>query len=286
LVWKYRICQTKYILYARNLVPTSNDIYQETDRYKKTVFAKPAELLIIVTILYCLTLLVVEKMRSATALRFEVVFLLILLPFIFLGSMAPTPTWYQYYFAPVPFLILLGLYTLSNFRCRAFAQAAGVFVFVATFVSFVYGSPLVDASLLANLRANVRGLMSVESWTPLRLSREAARIRSHVDSRGGEGAVLTLSPLYAIESGLPIYKEFVTGPFAWRVSHLLPDAEAAERGLPSPSRISSFIQEERPRAVLTGREEELERPLIREIQRLGYQPIETSTGMVIWLSPQ
>jgi hypothetical protein len=247
---------------------------------RNAVFAKPGELLILVVTLYSLVLWGIDAMRSAARPRFEIVFLLLMLPFVYLGSMAPTPVWYQYYFAPVPFLILLSLYTLSNLRCSAFSEAAGLFLAVAASIAFIYGSPLKSDTM-------VRGFMRPESWTPIHLQREAQNIRAYVDARSGEGAVLTLSPLYAIESGLPIYKEFVTGPWAWSVSHLLSEEEAANRGLPLRSRIKSFLEEKRPRAILTGKEEErLEIPLIRGAQQLGYQSIVTPTGVVIWLPPE
>lgn len=246
----------------------------------QSVFAKPAELLSLVVVLYSLLVLGIEMVRGTTRPRFEIVFLLILLPFVYIGSMAPTPSWYQYYFATVPFLILLSLYALSNLRCSAFSEAVGLLFVVAAVISFIYGSPLIRDSMIS-------GLLRPESWTSIRIQREADNIRGYVDSRRGEGAVLTLSPLYAIESRLPIYKEFVTGPFAWRVSHLLSEEEAVNRNLPLRSRIKSFLGEKRPRAILTGKEEEeLEIPLIREAQQLGYQPMVTPAGIVIWLSPE
>ncbi len=248
----------------------------------RSAFAKPGELLILVVTLYSLVLSGIDAMRSAARPRFEIVFLVLLLPFAYVGCMAPTPTWLVYYFAPVPFLILLSLYTLSNLRCSAFSEAAGLLFVVAAVISFIYGSPLFKKDDM------VRGFMKPESWTPVGLHKEAERIRAYIDSRGGEGEVLTLSPLYAIESGLPIYKEFVTGPFAWRVSHLLSEEEAANRGLPLRSRINAFLEEKRPRAILTGKEEQeqLEIPLIRGAQQLGYQPKVTPGGVVIWLSPE
>jgi 4-amino-4-deoxy-L-arabinose transferase-like glycosyltransferase len=243
---------------------------------KDSVFAKPVELLILAVVLYSLVLLGINTMRSAARPRFEIVFLLLLLPFEYVGCMAPTPTWYQYYFAPVPFLILLSLYTLSDLRCSVFSEAAGLLLVVAAAISFIYSSPLKTGSM-------VRGFMKPESWPPVRLQREAANIRAYVDSRNGEGAVLTLYPLYAIESRLPIYKEFVTGPFAWRLSHLLSEEDAVNRGLPLRSRIKSFLEEKRPRAILTGKEEkQLEIPIIRAAQQLGYQPVVTPTSVVIW----
>ena len=235
----------------------------------KSVFAKPGELLILAVTLYSLVLFGFDTLRNGARPRFEIVFLLILLPFAYVGSSAPTPTWYWYYFAPVPFLILLSLYAVSTLRCSAFSEAASLFLVVAVLISFVYSSPL-------KIDSPIRGLMRPESWTPVSLQKEAERIRAYIDSRGGEGEVLTLSPLYAIESGLPIYKEFVTGPFAWRVSHLLSEDEAVNRGLPLRSRIDSFLREKHPRAILTGKEEEeLEIPLIKGAQEIGYQPAVT-----------
>ena len=151
---------------------------------------------------------------------------------------------------------------------------------IAALISFINYTPIKKNDM-------VHGLMRPESWTPVRLHKEAENIRAYVDTRSGQGAVLTLSPLYAIESGLPIYKEFVTGPFAWRVSHLVSEEEAANRGLPLSSRINGFMEEKRPLAVLTGKEKkQLEIPIIRAAQQLGYQPTVTPGGIVIWLSPQ
>jgi hypothetical protein len=245
-----------------------------------SVFVKPGDLLILVVTLYSLVLFRIDTIRSGARPRFEIVFLMLLLPFVYIGCMAPTPSWYQYYFAAVPFLILLSLYTLSNFRSSAFSEAAGLLFLVAAIIAFIYGSPLTSGSM-------VHGLVRPESWTPIRLHREAENIRAYIDSRSGEGAILTLFPLYAIESGLTVYKEFATGRFAWRVSHLLSEEEAANRGLPLQSRIKSFLEEKRPRAILTGKEkEQLEAPIIRGAQQLGYQRIVTPTGIVIWLSPE
>jgi hypothetical protein len=268
-------------IYRQEMAFSGPLLFAEKVKYLvNSVFAKPGELLILVVTFYSLVLFGIDTIRSAARPRFEILFLLLLLPFVYVGCMAPTPTWYQYYFAPVPFLVLLSLYTLSNLRRPAFSHATGLLLVVVAVSAFIYGSPLKDGSM-------VRGFMRPESWTPVRLHREANNIRAYIDSRSGDGAVLTLSPLFAIESGLPIYKEFVTGPFAWRVSHLLSEAEATNRGLPLRSQIESFVKEKPPRAILTGGEEkQLEIPLIRVAQQLGYQPIVAPSGVAIWLPPK
>jgi hypothetical protein len=279
-------------LYRKEMLfPTAMTLAGKVRHLKDSIFARPGELLILFATLYGLVLFGIDKIRSPARPRFEVVFLLLLLPFVYLGCIAPTPAWPVYYFAILPFLILLSLYTLSDLRYFALSEAVGLTLLVAALISFVYGTPL----------RSIQGLGTPESWTPIRLHRIAERIKAHVDSRRGDGAILTLSPLYVIESGLSIYKEFVTGPFAWRVSHLISGEEAANRGLPLRSQSQSFLKEKRARAILTGTEEEqLEVPLIREAQQFGYQPVVISTGneglkeppfdfsrnYVLWLSPE
>jgi hypothetical protein len=269
-------------LYRKEMEYTTAMTFIEKVRYlKDSVFAKPGELPIVVVTLYSLVVFGITKMRTHAPTRSEIVFLLLLLPFVYLGCMAPTPTWHQYYFSSIPFLILLSLYTLSHLRYSAFSEAAALLLAVMALLSFVYSSPFLSRSM-------VYRLMRPASWTPIRVHQEAEKLRSYVDSRSGDGAVLTLSPLWAIESGLPIYKEFVTGPFAYRVSHLLSAKEAAERGLPLRSGVKSFIEEKHPRAILTGqeREKQLEIPFISGADEFGYQQIVTPRGFVLWLAPE
>ncbi|MGC2166401.1 MAG: hypothetical protein WA632_10350 [Gallionella sp.] len=236
----------------------------------------PTQLAISLVCVSNLIFLGIDAKRNATRPRFEVVFLLLVLPFVCIGFIAPTPTWTQYYFALVPFVILLSLYTLSSLRSTALSRSAGrLFVVAAVFVS-INGTPLRNSSML-------HGLMRPESWIPVRVRQESELIRSYVHSNGGTGKVLTLSPIFAVESGLPIYKEFVTGPFAWRVSHFISESEAEIRHLPLHSRIDSFLEREHPRAILTGDEGRVEAPIIEAAQRSGYQPILLQSGITLWL---
>jgi 4-amino-4-deoxy-L-arabinose transferase-like glycosyltransferase len=257
---------------------------------KERLFAKPGELPILVVAVYSLALVGVERLRTATRPRFEFVFLLLVTPFAFVGAMAPTPSWSQYYFAPVVLLLWLSLYALAQLRRTAPSEAAALLLGVAALLSFVY------APLPRRMDAVVRDLVRPASWVPVRVHEEADTLRAAVEAPGGAGAVLTLSPLWAVEARLPIYPAFVTGPFGYRVSHLLPADEAAARGLPWGPDIKAFLEEHRPRAILTGHDEaRVERPLIDAADALGYRPIETALGRVtggrgqaavIWVPPE
>ena len=268
-------------LYRQEMLwPVAMTFAGKLDQLKDSVFQKPGDLLVLLVALCSLALFTVDKVRSGRRARFEIVFLLVLMPFVYLGCMAPTPAWYQYFFASLPFLILLCLYALSGLRGSPSEEPAGLLFGVAALVSLVYGSPFINDS-------NVLDIVRPQSWRPVVLHRQAERIRDYVDSEAGDDTVLTLSPLYAIEAGLPIYREFVTGPFAWRVSHLLSAQDAANRGLPLPTRIEFFLEERRPRAILTGTEDnpQLEMPIVKAAREVGYRPMVTSMGVVIWLRP-
>ena len=270
-----------------------NTLYREQMSYSRAMtlagklryldeifFRRPLELLTVLACLYSLVLFAIDRIWSHERPKFELLFLLLSLPFLFLGSLAPTPSWRQYYFALIPFLMLLSLYAISSRRKNTLSGAVVLpFVLVAA-ISFVYVFPLTYGFTISVFK-------KPQSLTPIKLQVEAEVLRSYIDLNAREGNVLTLSPLYAVNSKLPIYEEFVTGPFAWRVSHLLSAKEAINRGLPLRSRINSFVKERRPRAILTGRENKgLERPLNKAAYELGYQHIITSSGIVVWLSAE
>jgi len=244
------------------------------------VFRHPSELMIVVFTLYSFILFIIDRVRNLKNSRFEIIFLLVSLPFLSLGCFAPTPSWHQYFFALIPFFILIILYTTSSLRENVFVEAVLPLFVTFAFISFVYGSPFTKSSIIDVFKRT-------RLLTPIQVQKEIEEVKSYVNLKNEKGKILTLSPLYAIASNLPIYEEFVTGPFAWRVSHLISEEGAINRGMPSRSQIKSFIDKRRPYAILTGRErKQLEIPIMEAARELGYQPKKTSSGIVVWLSPR
>jgi 4-amino-4-deoxy-L-arabinose transferase-like glycosyltransferase len=226
--------------------------------------------------LVALVLLGIGIIRRMSRPKFEVVVLMALLPFLLLGAFAPTPTQHQYFLALVPFLLLLGLYALASLDSLGLLRTGAAVVVIAAVISFF------GRNESANRITELKSLLHPSSWVPLQVVKESRWLKSHVVS-SEQGKVLTLSPIYAIEAGLPIYREFVTGPFGWRVSDMLSPEDAATRKLPWAPGIGEWLVKNPPIAVLTGKErKEDEEPIIREISRLGYSPVETVHGLVLW----
>jgi len=232
-----------------------------------------SEFLVLLACLYSLALFAIDRIRNPERLKFELLFILMLLPFLLFGCLAPSPSWQQYYFTIVPFIMLLSLYALSSRRDKRY-PAAIVLPFIL----------LVAALNKSDFTIDI--FTKPQTLSPIELQRESEEIRSYIDVEALGGKILTLSPLYAVSSKLPIYEEFVTGPFAWRVSHLLSEEEAISRGLPLRTRIKTFVKERRPCAILTGKENEwwLDKPLNEAAKDVGYYRIETSSGLILWRS--
>ncbi|KPK83325.1 MAG: hypothetical protein AMS25_00245 [Gemmatimonas sp. SM23_52] len=203
----------------------------------------------------------------------EVVFLLALFFFALLGSMAPTPSWYQYFYAPLPFLLLAALHAtaLSYRRPRARRALLRLFTVVVT-LSCLRGAPEYWKIFFVNPEKRA-------------LATQAHRIGLEIRDRLNYGRVLTLAPIYPLEGGLEIYEAFASGPFAWRTSEFLSPADRQKYGIIAPGDLRSFLSTKPPDGILVGLEVDLERPLIEYAQENAYRPALLPLGLTLWISP-
>lgn len=243
----------------------------------KIFFKEKLKLPAVLAYLYCFIIFAIDRIRKPAYLKFETIFLLFSIPFLLLGSFAPTPSWYQYHFVLVPFLLLLTINGLADIRNVRLLKTVVGPLMVAAMVSFFYGSPLLRGSTIKNLKEP--RLLALFS-----LNEEAGLLVKLIGKGCQNGKVLTLSPLSTVIAKLPIYKEFVTGPFGWRVSHLIPEEMAEQNRLPLRSKIEQFIKKHRPCAIITGREKMyLEQSLVDAAFRWGYRLEVMPSGAVVWL---
>ena len=120
-------------------------------------------------------------------------------PFLLAGAIAPTPTWYQYYYAVVPFMALAVLFGASAlYSIGGWWRWATALFGVAALVCAAYAIP-------AYTKLNMS--LSSAGWVPLKTHAVGEEIRRAV----GMGRVLTLAPLFPLEGGLDIYDELAAG---------------------------------------------------------------------------
>jgi hypothetical protein len=94
---------------------------------------------------------------------------------------------------------------------------------------------------------------------------------------GVDGKVLTLLPIYPLEGGLDVYREFATGQFVYRTGDLTEPSLLAKYRTTSPARIAAFLESDPPAAMLLGFEPDLEAPMAEFARRKGYRRVDGLT---------
>ncbi|HVG00017.1 MAG TPA: hypothetical protein VND68_09280 [Chloroflexia bacterium] len=235
--------------------------------YLWDVVAQPANLVLVVGSLSLLGAGIVTRRGAGNPWRFELMFAGALLPAILLGALAPTPSWYQYFYALVPFMMLVAAYGAATIYQGARWALGG------------FGLMLVLSVGLGQPGYSLRGLSDPATWVPI----QAHEMGLEVSRHAGSGKVLTFAPIYAVEGGSDIYDVLAMGPFIWRSGSLLEPAERRDLGLPSEDEFARLLAKEPPRAILTGFEGGLEAPWIDFARERGYEMVRLPGEKVLWL---
>ncbi|UCF18603.1 MAG: hypothetical protein JSU87_11720 [Gemmatimonadota bacterium] len=262
--------------------PALNTLYREASGYSRAmslplkilfflerVLADPGNLII-----YAFLIFVLIRIGAKLVIRVqdrELSFLLALIVFSFAGSLAPTPSFKQYFYAPLPFIVLAGIRGMALLRDRAeWKQVQRLFV-AALVICFLRGAVGYWAIFQPGTSKSA-------------VTAQAHRLGREVSQAVGDGGILTLSPIIPLEGGLDIYEEFVTGPFAWRVAALLAPEERERKRMTSPAELGSLLRERPPAGILLGLEiDDLEQPLLDFARATGYQALSLSGGVKLWL---
>jgi len=202
----------------------------------------------------------------------ELRFLLLLLPFVLIGALAPSPLFQQYFYPFVPFAILTTLYALASLPAGA---KWGPWVLGVAAVG-------VTISTVAGLSRYkmIRELGAVREWEVMRIHARGEELRALVP----HGPVLTLAPIYPLEGGLSIYPAWSTGPFAWRTSPQLAADKAARLGIVTPATLVAVLEANPPAAILAGVEDSGEEDLIQYAKTHGYRMRALTEGATLWLA--
>lgn len=210
------------------------------------------------------------RLRSAP----DVVFLLLLLPFLLAGAFAPTPIQPQYIYVLFPHIALLFLAALAYDGRPLYALwATGVAAAVAALLAiprYAEGAEIV---------------FDPSEWLPLKVHARG----EYLGELAGHAPILTLAPIYPLEGGAPIYPEFVTGPMGWRVATLLTPEERTRFDLVGIDDLEAHLAAAPPRAILTGIHDndiDVEEPLLAYVQEHGYVPVALPEEGTLWLTRQ
>jgi hypothetical protein len=172
-----------------------------------------------------------------------------------LTALVPTPSWPAYFAMPVSFLFLLLIHSCAS-ETVEIANLHRRLLLILVFLSSIYNGP-------ALLKAGL-SLMHRDGWTGLHVHDVSTGIRNVLADYGmdTDGKIATLSPLFVIESNLPIYAELSTGPFLYRVGDLLTPEQRNHFVGTSAKSIGDLFAKDPPAGIIVGFEGTLEKALL------------------------
>lgn len=195
--------------------------------------------------------------------------------FTLIGALAATPSQTQYFYPLTPWLALGIVYGLATWPQPWQLRVIGgmtAFALIAALLAIPTYAP------------GLAVLFTPQEWYPWKAHNRAHLLATLVD----RGKVLTLAPTYPLEGDVEIYPALATGPFAWRVAHLVEAERRTRLRLMDGADLTTLWQQEPPRGVLISGERDdavEEATLIEAASAHGYAPISLPNENTLWLSP-
>lgn len=276
---EYALLNTRYrmdvpVLYDGNVaIYGPSSLVDKIDYLMKNILNQPANLFVLLLMaVFGWTVLGVAIRRGWVPSYYALLFLL-LTPFAAIGSFLPSPSWIQYFFIPLPFILLAVAFGLNvSVRNKQF-QAIWLVVILFWVVVLSHAFHFQDYRRIGFLRYP-------ELWRPRVIHQVGQQIREIV---GEQGSVFTLSPLYLLEGHLEIDPRFATGTFAYRTGAFLTSQERQFHNIVSADDLEGFLDANPPDGIFLGLDPLLDVPIRAYAKSRGYQEFIFTPRLSLWV---
>jgi hypothetical protein len=186
------------------------------------------------------------------------------------------PLWLHYFVLPLPFVMIYAATFYPRLLPRSQKLVRVLVAMLAVFQTLLSGHYYYD-----RIPENIG-----KPWQPLAFHEMAQKIADQIGPLSSCDRVATLSPHVALEARLPIYPEFATGIFLYRLAHTLAPAEQQIYITTSKETAEQFFAADPPKAFLVGKFITQEAPWIRFATSRGYRCITTDLqGLTLYVRP-
>ena len=195
----------------------------------------PNNIALVIGIIFLLAIKIFYTLKQKASV-YPITLILIILLFLIISSLIKNVYLKQYLFNLVPFIIigfLLGISVLKDNYKR-------IAIFLFLILSFSFSNK--------RIYNEIENVFSPEKWQTYQMHIFGGKITDIT----ADNYVLTLSPLFVLEGGGKIYKEFANNPFIWRTSHFVPEKIRNEFNIISPEELNSFLSRKPAYGILIG----------------------------------
>jgi hypothetical protein len=197
-------------------------------------------------------------------------------------ALLPTPSFPHHFTIAVPY-VLLGLAALYGALMPDRRRWGAAMMVVLVVVHLAQMTPRV-AAVLARVG-------EPSGWTGMQIHGAAIALRDHLPEPSRRARLATLTPMFALEAGLPVYPELTTGPFFFRVGDLVPRETRDRFHMASAATVGALLDADPPGAILVGyeqgspvtREPYLDEALERYAYRHGYEQVRLKGSRLVLL---
>lgn len=251
--------------------PVAMDFPGKISFLYQILLANPGLGVLVLTLIYSVILFMIYYLKQSLSLRAVSLFMLAILAAILLGSLAPTPTWFHYFYPTIPFALLAIISIIKALPQQGYLKYSPIIIGLLISLIFNLRS--------STIREYAKGFAKPKSGVPMKIHNLGESLTKVASS----GKILTLAPIIPLEADLEIYPAFATGPFTWRVAGLLTEAKRSQYGLVSLNELNQYLEHDKPAGILTGFEHDkpgltyldkggLERPFDEYAETFGYIP--------------
>jgi 4-amino-4-deoxy-L-arabinose transferase-like glycosyltransferase len=239
------------------------------------VISQPTNILLFASLIFFGWSILFTHLQRGETQVFRNILLLTCAPLAAVGGFFPTPSWYQYFYAPLPFILLTigaGLSSLTTDTSHT----------RKLFLLLLLQLALLSSVLSYKEFRRMSFLRYVGLWKPLVIHQMGKDMRNLI---GPEGRVFTFAPLYALEGGLRVYPPMATGVFSYRTGSLLSSDVRQRLGIVTSENVEVYLDENPPEGILVGFNQGLEKQIIEYALDRGYEPESLDKKLTLWVRP-
>lgn len=177
-------------------------------------------------------------------------------------SFVPTPSFPQYFMQSILCCPLLIALLFARLGPEQQSQ---------TYPVLTAGIVLLVLISLPRLGPGFSGFLRFENTTVGQVHSAGVKLRETMAARGLDGKIFTFLPIYPVEGGVPVYAQFATGEFAYRIWPYLPPELDEHYVTTRGPDIAALFAADPPDGLLLGFLEDLEAPMLQFALQNNYQ---------------